>query len=318
MHAGFLMTHRLTRFVVIPILLSVAMAFAADKKSSSSGPPRISKEDRVQILRSFSTGLVYVRTYFPVGELGLTLKEGQLTPAGSELQRLIDTRGAAAKPGDLVRVTAIVFKDDHIHFEINGGAAKNPKWYDKVTISGPGGTIAPGQKKNPNSPKEGGPDSRGSYVDLYFDKYIPELTVPQLHRLLAPVFDLEAKTSVEAYVETVPPKIKEAIKVHHVLVGMNRKMVLYAKGLPSRKIREEKEGTQYEEWIYGEPPQDVEFVRFTGEEVVRVETIKVNGEKTIRTEKETDEGEGNNKEVTKPSEPSNPPDRVEPPPDKPF
>jgi hypothetical protein len=49
-----------------------------------------------------------------------------------------------------------------------------------------------------------------------------------------------------------------------------------------------------------------------------VETIKVNGEKTIRTEKETDEGDGNNKEVTKPSESSNPPDRVEPRPDKPF
>ena len=96
------------------------------------------------------------------------------------------------------------------------------------------------------------------------------------------------------------------------MVGMNREMVLYAKGLPIRKIREEKEGTQYEEWVYGEPPQDVDFVRFSGDEVVRVETIKVNGEKSIRTEKETDEGE-HSKEVTKPSETSVPPDS----PDKP-
>jgi hypothetical protein len=309
------MTHRPLHFLVITIALSAALAVAADRKSSSSNPPRISQQERVQILRSFATGLVYVRTYFPVGELGLTLKQGSLTPVGPELQRLIDTRGAAAKPGDLVRITAILFKDDHIHFEINGGPAKNPKWYQKMTISGPGGTITPGQKKNPNSPKESGPDSRGSYVDLYFDKYIPELTVSQLHQLLAPVFDLEAKTSVEAYIETVPPKVKEAIKEHHVLVGMNREMVVYAKGLPARKIREEKEGTQYEEWVFGEPPQDVEFVTFIGDEVVRIETMKINGEKSIRTEKEIDEGE-HNKEVTKPPALSTPPDRVEPPPDK--
>jgi len=300
------MTHRLLHFLVITIALSAALAVAADRKSSSSNPPRISKQERVQILRSFATGLVYVRTYFPVGELGLTLKQGSLTPVGPELQRLIDTRGAAAKPGDLVRITAILFKDDHIHFEINGGPAKNPKWYQKMTISGPGGTITPGQKKNPNSPKESGPDSRGSYVDLCFDKYIPELTVSQLQQLLAPVFDLEAKTSVEAYIETVPPKVKKAIKEHHVLVGMNREMVVYAKGLPARKIREEKEGTQYEEWVFGEPPQDVEFVTFIGDEVVRIETMKINGEKSIRTEKETDEGE-HNKEVTKPPALSNPP-----------
>src|SRR5579864_4669516 len=153
------MTHRRSRFLVITILLSTTLAIATDKKNSASDPPRISKEDRVQILRSFATGLVYVRTSFPVGELGLTLKQGHLTPAGPELQQLIDTRGAAAKPGDLVRITAIVFKDDHIHFEINGGPAKNPKWYQKMTISGPGGTLSPGQKKNPNSPQEPGPDS---------------------------------------------------------------------------------------------------------------------------------------------------------------
>ena len=310
------MMYRRSCLLVIAILLSAALVAATDEKTSSTVPHRISKEDRVLILRSFATGLVYVRTSFPVGELGLTLKEGHLTPAGSDLQHLIDTRGAAAKPGDLVRITAIVFKDDHIHFEINGGPAKNPKWYQKVEISGPGGTLNRGKKKNPNAPPEAGPDSRGSYVDLYFDKYIPELTVPQLHRLLAPVFDLEAKSTVEAYVETVPPRIKEAIKGHHVLVGMKREMVLYAKGRPIRKIREEKEGTSYEEWVYGEPPQDVEFVKFSGDEVVRVETIKVNGEKSVRTEKETDEAD-HDKEVTKPPELSTPPNRVDAPPDKP-
>jgi hypothetical protein len=82
--------------------------------------------------------------------------------------------------------------------------------------------------------------------------------------------------------------VKEAIKNHHVLVGMNREMVIYAKGRAPRKIREKDGETEFEEWIYGEPPHDVDFVRFVGDEVVRVETMKVDGEKTLRTEKEVD------------------------------
>src|SRR5262249_2767807 len=46
--------------------------------------------------------------------------------------------------------------------------------------------------------------------------------------------------------------------------------------------------TEYEDWIYGEPPHDVDFVRFVGDEVARVETMKIGGEKVVRTEKEVD------------------------------
>jgi len=51
-------------------------------------------------------------------------------------------------------------------------------------------------------------------------------------------------------------------------------------------VREKDGDTQYEEWIYGDPPQDVDFVRIVGDEVVRVETMKVGGQKIVRTEKE--------------------------------
>ena len=51
-------------------------------------------------------------------------------------------------------------------------------------------------------------------------------------------------------------------------------------------LREKDGDTDYEEWIYGEPPQDVDFVRIIGDEVVRIETMKVGGEKIVRTEKE--------------------------------
>jgi hypothetical protein len=75
---------------------------------------------------------------------------------------------------------------------------------------------------------------------------------------------------------------------------MNHDMVIYAKGRPPKKLREHVPGdpdnAEYEEWIYGEPPQDVDFVRFIGEEVVRVETMKVDGQKIVRVEKEVDLG----------------------------
>jgi hypothetical protein len=72
---------------------------------------------------------------------------------------------------------------------------------------------------------------------------------------------------------------------------MNREMVIYAKGRPEKKIREkDDQGSEYEDWIYGEPPHDVDFVRVVGDDVVRVETIKVGGEKVVRTEKEVDLG----------------------------
>jgi hypothetical protein len=81
-------------------------------------------------------------------------------------------------------------------------------------------------------------------------------------------------------------KVKEAIKNHHVLVGMNREMVMYAKGRPPKKVREHEEDVEFEEWIYGEPPQDVEFVRFVGDEVVKLETMKVDGTKMVKVDKE--------------------------------
>src|SRR5580704_8078760 len=112
------------------------------------------------------------------------------------------------------------------------------------------------------------------------------MTPQQLRALLYPVLDFNARSKEQAYLDTVPPKVKEAIQNHHVLVGMNQEMVLHAKGKPPKKVRERDGETEYEEWIYGEPPADVDFVRLVGDEVVRVETMKLVFEDTARTEKE--------------------------------
>jgi hypothetical protein len=65
--------------------------------------------------------------------------------------------------------------------------------------------------------------------------------------------------------------------------------VVYAKGRPPKKIRDKDDtGADYEEWIYGNPPEEVEFVRFQGQLVARLEIMTVDGQKIVRTEKEVD------------------------------
>jgi hypothetical protein len=266
--------------VLFAFLLFSGMALAGSSGQTSASPPRISKQTRWQIIHDFDTDLVYIRAPFPMGRQGLTLKDGVISPSGEELQQLMALWGPSVKPGDLARISAIQIKDDHIRFEINGGPIRKKKWYQHIEVGGMGGM-------SPISPSDPNANARGTYLDLEFDQYVPEMTAKQLKQLLSPVFDFNSKSPLEAYLETVPPKVKEAIKNHHVLVGMNQEMVIYAKGRAPNKDREkDKNGNEYEEWIYGQPPEPVEFVRFEGDEVVRVETMAVTGEKTVRTQKE--------------------------------
>jgi hypothetical protein len=275
---------RFRRSAILPLFLCLPFscaAFADSNPAAQIAVAHISRETREQIMHAFNAELVYVRTQFPMGKTGLRLKDGAVTPAGTELQHLMALWGPAAKPGDQARISDVSVKDDHIRFEINGGPLKKQKWYQHITIVGANSEV-------PVAPSDPQSNPRGSFVDLYFDHYVPEITGPQLKELLRPVFDFDSKSALDAYLETVTPQIKDAIKNHHILVGMNREMVIYAKGRPPKKIRETANDAEYEEWIYGNPPQDVDFVRFVGDEVVRVETMKVDGQKLVRTEKEVD------------------------------
>jgi len=239
------------------------------------------KQTRYEVIRDFEMQLVYARTAFPMGSKGLQLKNGATTPAGEELRQALALYGPAIKPGDPVQISLVQIKADHIHFEINGGPQHHKKWYQRIEVSG-GPAMAPvtPQGDNPQT------NPHGSYLNLYFDKYVPEMTAQQLRDLLYPVLDFSSRNKEQAYLDTVPPKVKEAIQAHKVLVGMDQEMVLHAKGKPPKKVRERDGETEYEEWIYGEPPADVDFVRIVNDEVVRVETMKVGGEKIVRTQKE--------------------------------
>lgn len=215
-----------------------------------------------------------------MGTKGLQLRDGIITPNGKDLQQSLVIYGPAIKPGDPAHISFVQIKSDHIHFELNGGPVRRQKWYQHIEVAGANGPAMSG----PDNSRTNNP--HGSFVDIYFAKYVPEMSAAQLRQLLYPVLDFKARSKEQAYLDTVPPKVKEAILAHHILVGMNQEMVVYAKGKPPKKVREKDGETEYEEWIYGEPPADVDFVRFVGDEVVRVETMKVGGERIVRTEKE--------------------------------
>jgi hypothetical protein len=239
-------------------------------------------ETRMLVIRSLSSEFVFVRRALPMGMKGVTIKNGVVSPGDAELKQLVARYGPAAKPGDRAQITNVEIKDRSIRFEINGGPKKKQKWYQHIQVGINNASIQ--KQEDPNKAPH------GTYVELEFDKFVPEMTGDQVRELLSPVFDFHAKSAAEAYLETIPPIAKQAIKNHQVLVGMNREMVTAAKGKPDKKVRERDGATEYEEWLYGQPPQEVQFVRFVGDEVVRLEIMKVDGEKVVRTEKQVDLG----------------------------
>jgi hypothetical protein len=66
-------------------------------------------------------------------------------------------------------------------------------------------------------------------------------------------------------------------------------MVSYSLGRPPKRYRDKDEkGRDYEEWIYGTPPEEVKFVRFIGPTVAKLTVMKVDGEKVVKTEPEVE------------------------------
>lgn len=256
------------------------------KPADLDGRQSLNDGTKMQLIRVMDAEFVHVRKYFPVGDKSMVIGiDGSVKPGDAQLYRMAQTYGAAARIGDRVQITNIVFHEKSIYLEINGGPKKKSKWYQHIQISGMGGSTG-GVDPNQAQPT-------GAALTLEFKKHVPEMTGPELKDLLMPVLDFSVKTAAEVFVDTLPPKIREAVKRHEVLVGMNHDMVVMAKDRPPQKVREKDDkGKEYEEWIYGAPPQDVVFVRFVGDEVVLVKTAKVGGQIIVKTEKEVDVRDG--------------------------
>jgi hypothetical protein len=249
---------------------------------------KLSGATRMQLIQLMDAEFVHVRKYIPLGDKSMVINpQGQVSPSDAALFQQIQVHGAAAKLGDKVQITSIAFHEKSISLQINGGPKKKSKWYQHISVGvgGPGGGVTPIDGTQTQA--------TGAGLTLQFNKQVPEMTADELRKLLSPVLDFSVKSAAEVYVDTLPPKIKEAIKNHEVLVGMNRDMVVMAKDRPPQKIREkDDQGKEYEEWVYGAPPQDVVFVRLVGDEVTQVKIARVGGQITVKTEKEVDVKDG--------------------------
>jgi hypothetical protein len=264
------------RLFFVLILLPV-LAAADDTK--------LSDLQRQQIIRTFLAEHPFVHRVFPRGKVGFHIEGDKITPSEAEVKQLIVQSGVAAKPGERAKITAVRFVHHGVIFEINGGPVKRKKWSDRVSIGMNGSDTS----KTPDN-QAGGEDSYvnayGSFVFLEIKDDTASLTTDKIKDMLAPVLDFKAMNVAEAYQKSLPPMLAAAVKNHRALVGMDREMVTCAMGRPPRRLRESKDGQDYEEWIYGTPPQDVEFVRFVEDKVVSIEDMKVSGEKVVRTQDE--------------------------------
>lgn len=264
----------------LSLLLLLAFSCVSYAKDTKPGqPPPISKDTKLAVIRLLNAEFAWTRKPFPMGQPGLTIKpDGHLFPDDANLKQLVAMKGEAAKPGERVQITNVTFKGNDIVLEINGGGKKKTKWYQHVQV-GIGGATAQAPQNDQVA--------KGSYLALEFKDYIPEVTLDDLKARMAPVFDFSVKSSAQAYVDTLPENVRKAIGDHQALVGMNKEMVTASMGRPPQRIRDKDEQNRnYEEWIFGEPPADVQFIRFVGDEVVQVKIMKVDGEKIVRTQKE--------------------------------
>ncbi len=242
----------------------------------------ISPEGRVNLIRGLQAEFIYAKRPFPEGKEGLTLKDGKVGPDDDTIRMRVAKFGATAHPGERAQITNVIIGDDSIILEINGGPQKKSKWYQRIEVGGMGGMT-------PVAPQNNQQYAKGSMLTWKFDHFVPEMTVEQAKAALAPLFDFSTHTATQTFTSSLPPKVQDAIKNHKVLVGMDREMVTASKGRPDQKIREkDQQGKDYEEWMYGQPPQEVDFVRFNGDKVVRVEIMPVDGAKIVKTENEVD------------------------------
>ncbi len=262
--------------IIIPVL-----ATASDTK--------LSDVQRQQIIRVFLAERPFVHRALPRGKSGIRIQDEKIMPSEAELNSMVAQYGSAAKPGDRAKITNIKFEHDGILFEINGGPVKRKRLRDRISIGVGGLNTANRQQQQEQQPGSEGDvytDSTGSAVLLVVKQDASSLTTDRIKDLLAPVLDFKAMSVAEAYQKSLPPVLAAAVKNHRALVGMDKEMVTYALGRPPRRLREVKEGKDIEEWIYGAPPQEVEFIRFMNDKVVSIEEMKVDGEKVVRTQDE--------------------------------
>ncbi|HXC94595.1 MAG TPA: hypothetical protein VNU92_02795 [Edaphobacter sp.] len=262
---------------VVPVVTQ-AQVFVVGEKTATDGiatdfkpthvelpQEKLTERGRRELIRNLESEQGFAHRALPMGA-GLTLMaNGHVSPSPDTYKKMLYEKGQSAGPGDRVIITALDIKGDRIVLDFNGGPYAKHRFLRHIQLNDAPMPVA-------GDPAE---VATGSRIILVFEGGIPEVSGPEVKALLAPLVDFGVKTSVEAYADTLPDPLKEAIAAHEVLVGMNHRMVLAALGPPENKMREQQSGdpngSRYEEWIYGHVPQTIRFVRFVGDRVTMVE-----------------------------------------------
>jgi len=236
---------------------------------------------RLDLMRTMQAEQGFAMRPFPRGHKGLLLvANGKLEPAGEAYVNLVTSEGLSAKPGDRLVITDVRFTPTKIVFDLNGGPDPRHRFLRHIEIGA-------GPMTNPVI-QDDGQEPVGSRLTLAFQGHVPVLTGPEVKALLAPLISFDVKTPIQAFTDTLPVKLKNAILNHQVMVGMSTDMVMFAKGQPESKSREMDGQMPFEEWIYGKPPKEVDFVRINGNRVIRVEVAKMGETPQIFTKDEVE------------------------------
>jgi hypothetical protein len=229
---------------------------------------KLSFDERIEIERGLTAEYATAKVILPHAKKPLVIHSDGQYDKGAWDDALRET-GPAARLGDQIQITAVKIESNKILLEINGGTKSTGHWYDHVEI-GMGGT-------SPVSRNQNGQPMNGSHVELVFPGPIPSLKSAEIRQMLAPIFDFEKHSASDQYVDRLPEPVKKAIKEQHAIQGMDRDQVLLALGKPRNKSRETSpDGDEIENWVYGDPPGKMVFVKFTEGKVVEVKDSYAN------------------------------------------
>jgi hypothetical protein len=253
-------------YACLPSVLALIAVCACLAASS----PAFAKENymtdpRVALIRGLDREIAVAKIPLPAGKKGVVINRKGLVEQQSAADQL-RSNGMSVQPGMPVEITKIDFHDDKIVFEINGGGKRGKKWYQHIEI----GVGGPGAMEPlvPDQPKQA--RTLGSYITVTLPQKGTVPTTEQAKQMLSSILDFHRQAPTALYSPSLPPKFKEAIKIHVVMPGMDKDAVLSAKGPPDRKVRDvAADGSEEEDWIYGLPPH-VLYVVFDGDTVKQV------------------------------------------------
>lgn len=223
---------------------------------------KLSVDERLEIERGLNAEFATMKTALPRSRKALVFKSD-----GSFDQRNWDKamqeNGPAARVGDEVQITSVEIEGNRIVLQVNGGT-KSGHWYDHVQVG-------MGNNTSPVSRGQNGQGAAGSNIALVFPGSVPSIKAAEIRQMLGPVFDFEKHSASEQYMDKLPAPVQKAIKEQRALEGMDKDQVLLALGKPRNKSRESNgQGDELEDWIYGDPPGKMTFVRFSEGKVVKI------------------------------------------------